>query len=339
MFIHSLAVEGFASLPSFEARDLSRAVRVCGDPAAGVALANAITLGLSAFSVEDTRQSAAQIGLGEALTVTGQRFPEEIHVEQPALASLLVAPTREGVPPCLKVSMELVLDPPQFGALRLHAQRDPRLVPALAEKGATVRVSVGWAFTNDFSLVTASLLAVRVGGLDLPPEGKECPPWLPGFLAGFAGRFHRRRPMEFDVAAFARDERHADLERRVGVEEARASLRGAPHRLGNLELVESDSGEVFAAFAQKDGQLVPLQALGPRVLESVGLAQAVFAHPAEILLLEAPTALAPRPRSRLTWLHAQAEADGSPLEQVWLFGTEGAGALDLAPVDLEPHPA
>jgi hypothetical protein len=339
MFIKSLAVEGFASLPSFEATDLTRAVRVCGDPAAGVALANAITLGLSAFSVEDTRRAAALIGLGDALTVTGQRFPEEIHVEQPGLASLLVAPSLDGGPPCLKVSLDLVLDPPQFGALRQHAQRDPRLVPALAEKGATVRVSVGWAFTTDFSLVTASLLAVRVGGLDLPPEGKECPPWLPGFLAGFAGRFHRRKPMEFDVAAFARDERHADLERRTGVEAARASLRGAPHRLGNLELVESGSGEVFAAFSQKDGQLVPLQALGPRVLESVGLAQAVFVHPAEILALEAPTALAPRPRSRLTWLHAQAEADGSPLEQIWLFGTEGTGALDLSPVGLEPDPA
>jgi hypothetical protein len=339
MFIQSLAVEGFASLPSYEATDLSRAVRVCGDPAAGVALANAITLGLSAFSIEDTRRAAAHIGLGDAITVTGQRFPEEIHVEQPGLASLLVAPSRDGGPPCLKVSLEVVLDPPQFGALRQHAQRDPRLVPALAEKGATVRVSVGWAFTTDFTLVTSSVLAVRVGGLDLPPEGKECPPWLPGFLAGFSGRFHRRRPMEFDVAAFAKDERHADLERRSGVEAARASLRGAPHRLGNLELVDSGSGDVFAAFAQKDGQLVPLKALGPRVLESVGLAQAVFVHPAEILLLEAPTALAPRPRSRLNWLHAQAEADGSPLEQVWMFGTEGTGALDLSPISLEPDPA
>lgn len=339
MFIRSLAVEGLASLPLFEVNGLQRAVRVCGDSAACTALANALSVALSVFSVDDTRRAAAHLGLGKSVTVTGQGIPEEIHVEHPAIASQILAVPRGEEPPSIKVSVELELDPPQFGELRRYAQRDPRLVPALAEQGALVRVSVGWAFTTDFTLAIPSILSVRVGGLDLPPEGKESPAWLRMFLSGFRGRCHRRGPLEFDAAALARDGRHPEPARRAGAAAMVQTLKGSPFRMGVLELVDPDVGGIFAAISQDDGNLVPLRALGPEVVDAAGLIQAVHAHPAEILLLEAPMAFAAKSRARLNWLHAQAEADGSPLEQIWLFGVEGADALELPPVQASTEPA
>ena len=116
-------------------------------------------------------------------------------------------------------------------------------------------------------------------------------------------------------------------------------LSRSPFRLGVLEIVEPQGGEPYLALAAEDGVLMPLRALGPAAEDLVGLVQAVLVHPAEILLLEAPTAFTSRTRSLLTWLHAQAEADGSALEQVWLFGVEGADALVMPPRRPEPETA
>ena len=74
--------------------------------------------------------------------------------------------------------------------------------------------------------------------------------------------------------------------------------------------------------------MLPLRAHGPRVTHAVGLVQAVHQPGAEILIAEAPLDLAERPRSLARWLRAQSEADGSVLEQVFLMGEGGAGALE-----------
>ena len=116
-------------------------------------------------------------------------------------------------------------------------------------------------------------------------------------------------------------------------------LSRSPFRLGVLEIVEPAGAAPYLALAAEDGQLLPLRAMGPAAKDMVGLVQAVLVDSAEILLLESPTAFTLRTRSLLTWLHAQAEADGSALEQVWLFGVEGTDALVMPPRQQEPEPA
>jgi len=339
MFIKSIEVTGLAALEHYEVTGLSRVVRVTGDAPACMALADALTIGLSAFSVEDARRAAALLGLGDAVEVTGQGLPEEIHVEHPAIASQLVARPAQDEPPHSKGTLEFELDPPQFRRLRQSAQRDPRLVSALAEDGATVRVVTGWAFTNDYTWISCSILSFRVGGLDLPAQGKESPAWLPAFLKSMAGRNHRRRPLEVDAISVAKADRSPSAEQRATVHEMRSVLSRSPFRLGALEIVEPVGAEPYLALAAEDGQLLPLRAMGPAAKDMVGLVQAVLVGSAEILLLESPTAFTPRTRSLLTWLHAQAEADGSALEQIWLFGVEGADALVMPPRQPEPEPA
>lgn len=320
MHIRRIAFQGLRALPEFEATGLERVVPVLGTPEGRTALADAITIALSAFSVEDTVHAAALLGLGTDCEVLGEPLPEELLVSRPGVARALFGEDRS-----FKVKLDLILDPPQYGAMRANALRDPRLVSALAAKDTTLGISVGWFFTQDWSVASTSVLGVRLGDVELPLVGDERPAWLTRFFGGLAGRAHRHRPRELDTHGFADAERSPDPERRAAARAVREALMGRPFGLGELHVIGTD--ELWLGLAS-GGDVLPLRALGPRVEHLVGLAQAVHLSGAEILVAESPLGLAEKPRALARWLRAQSEADGSALEQIFLIGQGGEGALE-----------
>jgi len=320
VYIRSIATEGLRALTAFEAPDLGRVVRVSGTPPGRTALADALSIVLGSLTLEDCATTATQLGLGRGCEVRGETFPEEVVVQRPEVARCLVGQERT-----IRVRVELVLDPPQYGALRTHALRDPRLVRALGAEGATLGLAVGWVFTRDWTVAATSVLSVKVGGLDLPLVGDERPAWLWPFLAGLGGRLRRRAPGPPDPLALARAERSVDLEQREAARRVHQTVRGAPFRLGHLEVVD---GETTWLGLRAGEDLLPLRSFGPRVEDAVGLIEAVHLSGGEILVVEAPLDLSERPRALLSWLRRQSEADGSALEQVWLIGVGGEGALE-----------
>ncbi|MFN7147741.1 MAG: hypothetical protein ACK4YP_28485, partial [Myxococcota bacterium] len=92
---------------------------------------------------------------------------------------------------------------------------------------------------------------------------------------------------------------------------ALAALSGPPASLGEAVALPDGPG-VF-----QDDDLVPVRHLGPAALDAAGLVGAVLLSGAEILVVDRP------PPGWERWLADQAEADGSPLEQVLLFGVPG----------------
>ncbi len=320
MHIRRLAFEGLRALPDFEATGLRRVVPVAGTPAGRTAVADAITIALSVFSASDTQRAARDLGLGDACEVTGDGIPEELQVDRPEVAAALFTGQR-----AFKVKLDLELDPPQYGEIRAQALRDPRLVSALAARDTTLGLGIGWVFTRDWQVAATSVLGVRLGDVELPLIGDDRPPWLSRFLAGLSGRVHRHRAGTVDEPGHARAERSPDPAQRRAARAVRETLAGRPFGLGELQVVQGRSAWLGLPLGDA---LLPLRAHGPRVQHAVGLVQAVHQSGAEILVAEAPLDLAERPRSLARWVRAQSEADGSALEQVFLFGEGGAGALE-----------
>ncbi len=147
MYIRSIATEGLRALTAFEAPDLGRVVRVSGTPPGRTALADALSIVLGSLTLEDCATTATQLGLGRGCEVRGETFPEEVVVQRPEVARCLVGQERT-----IRVRVELVLDPPQYGALRTHALRDPRLVRALGAAGAPRGRAGGGVFTRAGSM-------------------------------------------------------------------------------------------------------------------------------------------------------------------------------------------
>jgi hypothetical protein len=318
--IRRLAFEGLRALPAFEAAGLGRVVPVLGSASGRTALADAITIGLSPFSKADTASAAVSLGLGKDCVIRGESLPEEITIGRPEVAQALFGDARQ-----FKIKIDLELDPPQFGEIRGHAMRDPRLVAALAAHDTTLGVGVGWIFTRDWTVAATSVLGVRLGNLELPLVGDDRPAWLTRFLSGLAGRFVRHRAGSLDESAYALAERSPHPAERAGARRMRETLAGSPFGYGELQVVAGSS--IWLGLPKGD-DLLPLRSLGPRVAHAVGLVQAVHQSGAEILFAEAPLDLAERRRSMAHWLRAQSLADGSALEQVFLGGVGGKGVLE-----------
>lgn len=325
MYIRSIAVSGLAGVERFQADDLGRLVRVAGPPRARTALADALTLALCPFSVADINAGAEALGWGEVeIEAEWKDRPvaDAVIIPRPhAVLRMVAPPARRGQPFQVRVDLKLTMDPPQLEALRQAAIREPRLAPALVG-GTPLEMSVGWLFTRDGVVGTPSLLGARLGDVVVRPG--ELPDWFTPLLRGLQGRVLRRRPGDMNLDALAEADRSADPKRRAAVRAMSADLARAPFRLGHLSLIQLEDETIEVAF---DDELVPLRALGPEASEAVGLVSAVHLHPCEVLALESPLALASNRGSWLRWLTRQVEAEGSPLEQLWLFGAEGPDAL------------
>ncbi|MCB9742904.1 MAG: hypothetical protein H6741_05335 [Alphaproteobacteria bacterium] len=315
MWIRAISVEGLSGLHQLDAQALGRVVRVGGPPRAQGALFEALTLALGAFSPQDAERAVARLGQGLEAQVSGAPLPEAISLGRPQRLGARLDPEGERT---LKVHLELELDPPQFGLIREHARRSPELASALGEDAATLRLSLGWAFTTDLSLASLSVFGVRLG--DVVPAPGTPAAWRDALLRTFAGRGRGRDPLELSVQRIAEAERAPERARRQGVARLREALQAPPFSLPRLELVDAGDGAPWLALGE---DLAPLEAHGPGSVDAVGLAEAVFIDPSEILALRSPGALSEDPEAVREWLSALVDAEDSPLEQLWLFNVPG----------------
>ena len=305
MVVVGIGIHGLAGLAEVRAEGLGRVVRVGGPVAALDAFRLALDLAFSAFTPQSTRGAFERLGCPA-------EGDDELTLTRPERVRPLVADQQ------VKIRLHLELDPPQFGRLRELAVRDPDLVDALADPH--LAVTLGWAFTNDFEVVSCSRMGVELGGVRLDAAEHT---WLPGFLSSLDGRGGVHRPLALDVDRIAAAERSPKPADRVSLAALRRDLARAPLAIGELHVVEV--GERWLALGD---DLVPLAATSQT--QAVALAAAVHLSGAEILAFERPSALCERPRAVRNWLEAQSTRAGSPLEQVFVLG-EGAPDLVVGP--------
>lgn len=305
MFVESLAVEGFAALNRWEG-PLGRVVRLDGPPRALAAVSDALLL-LGAVS---DRAALATLLSGwgvENPELQGGLLPEGATWSGPPLAAAVAE--ADGL---LRVSGTIRLDPPLYGRLRKLAARDPRLVDALGAD-ATLTLKVGARFSPGYDAVAVDLLAFLVGNESFPVAGKDRPDWLPSLLAALSGRIGRAPLPE---SGWVDRARRWDAASQRALRHALAELGRVPTGpAGKLDLLVMPEG-----LAVLDGdRVVPLRQYGPEVSVAAGLVGAVHLSGAEVLILHHPPK---SPRWR-RWLAAQAEADGSALEQLVILGDGG----------------
>lgn len=310
MIIRGLGVRGLTGLRELRVEGLDRVVRVGGPPRARQALFEALDLALSALD-------------GPALPLRGVPASADEH-GQVEIGLPPAVRARVGDDRTLKVRLDIELDPPLFGRLRELAVRDPEIVDHL---GANVSLVLGWVFTADFELCTPSVLSFRIGDFVVDAER----PWRAEFLAALNGRgagprtgFVHRIAQASTSPDPALRARHAALVR---------ALSAAPFGLPELHVVRSGEHTYLALGPE----LAPLPAHGASSEAAVVLAERVFCG-ADVLLLDRPTAAMERPRAVRHWLEKQATADGSALEQVFLFGEPGPSLLAQAPAPEEEQP-
>ena len=302
MFVQRAEIGGLAATGPVDIV-LERVTRIDGGPRARTAVADALTLAFAAWDTDLLRQLLGRWGCTD-VTVGGEGLPEAAQWEGGAgLGSLFEHPEEA----LLTVSLTCVLDPPQFGRLRKEAVRDPRLVDALAD-GARLSLRIGARFSPGFDALALDPLAVVVGDVPFAIAGADRPTWMSSFLRSLAGRFARG-----PVAPALWPERAASytFADHQAVRRALGALRVAPPSLGEAVVVPEGLGILTA------NAIVPLWQYGEAASRVAGLVGAVHLSRAEILLVEDP------PAGWEEWFTAQAEADGSPLEQVLLFGLPG----------------
>lgn len=302
MFVQQIEVAGFGGLCLYSAA-LGRFERLDGEPRALVALQDALLLAFSAWDPEVFRALLARWGVAEPV-IEGEAGPEGAHWEAAPQLAAVLDPGAEGL---VTVGLTISLDPPQFGKLRKLAARDPRLVDALAE-GARLTVRVGARFSPAFDAVALDPLGFAIGNEGFPIAGADRPVWMTPFLQGLRGRL--RHGLLPGAAWGARARSYLADEQRA-LRRALDALAAPPAALGEAVALPDGPG-VY------DGdELVPVRRLGAAAVEAAGLVGAVHLSGAEILAVERP------PAAWEDWLRAQAEADGSPLEQVLIFGAPG----------------
>lgn len=300
MFIESFEVEGFGGLPKWEGA-LSRVVRVHGSSRALLSFGDALLLGCASFDEGAFRALLERWGCVNPVVVAeGAQWDAA-----PGIAAVV-----EGAG-LLKVAVTFALDPPQFGALRGHASRDPRLVDALSE-GVRVTVRTGARFSSAFDAVAIDSLGFSVGDVAFAVHGPERPAWLASVLRGLSGRLWRgvapgARWGEKARSWVASDQR--------SVARALTALAAAPANLG--EAVALPEGPAV----YQGNQLVPMRHLGAEA--AAGVIGAVFLSGADIVVVDA----LPAGDGWSEWLAAQAEAEASPLEQVVILGVSGGITL------------
>jgi hypothetical protein len=307
VLLRSVTLSGLAGL-SEDRLDLDRVARLSGSLRCRRAFADGLML---AFGALDTLRAAHALGWVGVAAIHDE--PNWLLPQPDRLRGLFTT----GPSVTFNARLELELDPPQFGQLRERAVSDPDLVDALGD--ATLRLSLGWALTQDLTLATASINHARLGetNLDL---GK---PWVLPWLAGLATRMNSHTPSVPDVEVWAAAQRSPDPERRQAFQRAVDTLRAAPFRVGRVRVVDSKDKRWLVVGPD----MLPLSRLGPVVQNAIALVESVVLDPSEILVVEEPTALTERPQAVLNWLAKQAEADDSPLEQVVLLHRTGDTSL------------
>ena len=204
-------------------------------------------------------------------------------------------------------TVRLALDPPLFGRLRALAERDARLVDALAE-GPTLSLVTGLRFSPGWDAAAAELLGVRVGDQSFPTAGPDKPAWLDGLVRGMSRRVQRGRLAR---SAWAHAAASWEPAEQRGLERAIAAVAAPPASLGRLvPLAEGP--------AVWGNEIVPVGQFGAAAGAAVDLIGAVHLSGADVLVVPD---VDPAWRD---WLAAQVDGEDSALEQVILLGLPGA---------------
>ncbi len=313
MFVVSISARGFRDLPSGGIAECNLVEHLLGPSPAVVALGDALELAFASFSAPALERLAVRWGLVEAdaLVSAGMgsgRLPDGLPAIDPLAARALVDPNGDRA---MRVSVELRLDPPQFGVLREFAAREPLLGVALASR-PTVTVSVGALFGIDFDALAISLTGFRVGEQEFPVHGAERPAWIETFLVGLAGRFHR-----FDLG----DDIASDLFTAVTSRdrhEAYCRWQRALQPEGPFLRVSCGPGDEPLVL----GDDLPMRRYGQAGLDRVALAGAIHLSGADVLWAESEEAL----------LQNAVDGDSSPLEQVFCVGPRGTRMVHVEPI-------
>lgn len=317
MYIERIETAGFAGLPDAHgALSLERFAQPDLGARAAVAVADAIQLCFAACDPSVLEDLLARWGC-EGVKVLGDGLPEGAEwARAPGMADIpaataapglggVVSPTSDGR---LQSAVTLALDPPQYRMLRANAARDTRLVDALSD-GARLTLRVGARFSPGWDGLGLDLLGLAIGGTSFPVAGTERPSWVVPLLRGLRGRAARGAPAHhrWALRAGSWDARDQHALRR-----ATRALAEPPFAVGQVVVLPEGPAVL------EDTAVVALSRLGPAASAAVGLVGAVFLEGSDVLLVEALPADA---RDAWTeWLRQQAEADGSPLEQVILLG-------------------
>lgn len=340
MYVGGITVEGLAAAPRVQAADLTRVVGLQGGASADGALLDGLELAFGLFDGPCLVRSLERWGVEAETQVDARGLVEAFSPTRPARWGALLHPHAERT---LRLTLEVVLDPPQFGALRERALREPDLVTALgAPAGARLTVGLALRSTVDHEVVDVSLSHLALGGVPQPASPGERSPALSALLTGLARRFHRRPPLELNSGdvADADSSPAPDVRRRLAC--AREALRGAPFRLGHLG-VAREAEEAWLLLERSGpsaglGLPLDLGRCGPGIADEVGQVLALWLSGADIVALESPVALVRRPRAHLAWLQRLVEEPGAPVEQLWLTSVAPSRLTTLRPA-AAPAPA
>lgn len=327
MFIRRVHVRGFADLPDAELTDLDRVVHLAGPGPESTALGDGLHLAFSPFDLDTLLRLLAEWGVAadgeeeddeleaDELAMEGEGLPGELrfHLDEDAeaLRELVADPEQRS----LSVELELELDPPLHGKLRNLARRDPGVLEALAE-GSLLNLRTSALFTRSFDVVALHVHPMRFGGLEVPVEGREAPPWMAALFEELAGRFARvgERWPSLDLVRDAAGSRLQHGRYR----DWQASF---PADLGLVRVASDGRGR---AVLMADDRAARRH--GAALARRARVAAAAHVVGADILWLEGEE----------DWPDGLVEGESSPLEQVFRVQSEGVRARAREPEEQRP---
>jgi len=303
MYVTELRVEGLRHADrAWE--ELSRVVRLPAGPP-GVAVADALTL--FAAGLAPPRASLAALSWGRDLEWIGDESVE-VHGLGPGAVAAAMSPDASAV----KIEALLELDPPLYGRLRQAAVRDPRVAAGLGED-AVVAIKVGWLLNADRTVMTPSLLGLRLGGLPFETGGAERPAWLPGLVVDIASRFARSGPGDAWAGALHGASLHPTD---PGARRALAALSAPPYELPGARFARFVSGlEVVFGDAP-----LRLHQLGRFAEDALRLVTATHVQRPDVLVAVDASEV------DVDWLGTLPDADDAPVEQVFVVPAGPPGA-------------
>lgn len=313
MYIRSITIDGFRDLHHFETEGLERVVRVKGPTPETTALADAFDLFFSSFytpAIDGLLRRWQLLGPDEEPDIVGDLIPEQVTWSDTRMARALVA---SEVNRDLRVTLCLALDPPQFGALRDLAIKEPRLATALAD-GDDITVSVGALFTNTFDGLSLSVNRFLVGNETFSITAGR-PDWMSTFLHGLGRRWHRHRRIPHLAQALLDAALSADR-----YEGYRAWQEQLAKTYGLVRVARGAGGEPTVLAED-----LPLRRFGDDALRTAELAASIHLSGAEIIWFEGED----------SWAESTVEGDASALEQVFRVGAEGV-VIEAPPMEEAP---
>ena len=315
MFIAAIRLQGFRDLPAATLADLGRIVLLQGPGPHSTAVGDALELVFSALDPEVLARLVRRWGLvadNEEPSLEGHLLPnnpaahdlpDQVSWTDTQAVDELLEP---GGSRRLKAAVTISPDPPLYGFLREAAQRDPRLVHALAA-GAELTLEVSALFNQRGDAMALHLHPIELGEGTIPVDGKDAPAWIGGLLTRLRGRFLRVGP-GFDALGHAL---HALSSRQDHT--AYAAFQAAfPERYGPVRVARGPGGRPLLLAGDRDARR-----WGTQPHQFATLAAAVHLHGADVVWAEAEG----------DWLDEAVAGEASPLEQVWRVSA-GGQAID-----------